>query len=89
MVKMGASHTQNTDNYQSTFNTAQDGSLGFASGQAANVFTKNQLGSSNRVANFTMGILSSYTENNSSPIADTAYQQQRFLYPITGKRQNA
>src|SRR5438270_9206448 len=72
-VKMGA-FTQNTDNYQSTFNTFQDGNLTIASGSNTNLFTKNQLGSSNRVANFTMGILSGYSENNSSPIADTAYQ---------------
>ena len=72
-VKMGA-FTQNTDNYQSTFSTNQDGSLTFAGGQNRNLITGNQLGSSNRVANFTMGILSGYTENNASPIADTAYQ---------------
>jgi hypothetical protein len=77
-VKMGA-FTQNTDNYQSTFNTAQDGSLTIAAGQNRNLITGNQLGSSNRVANFTMGILSGYTENNASPIADTAYQSTAFF----------
>jgi hypothetical protein len=72
-VKMGA-YTQNTDNYQSTFSTYQDGNLTIASGSNVNLLTGNQLGSGNRVANFTMGILSGYSENNSSPIADTAYQ---------------
>jgi hypothetical protein len=81
-VKMGA-YTQNTDNYQSTFSTYQDGNLGFASGSNVNLFTGNQLGSGNRVANFTMGILSSYSENNSSPIADTAYQATAFFVSDT------
>jgi hypothetical protein len=77
-VKMGA-YTQNTDNYQSTFSTNQDGSLTFASGSNTNLFTGNQLGSGNRTANFTMGILSGYSENNASPIADTAYQATAFF----------
>jgi hypothetical protein len=72
-VKMGA-FTQNTDNYQSTFSTFQDGSLTIRGGQNPNIITGKTLGSLNPVANFTMGILSGYSENNSSPIADTAYQ---------------
>ena len=56
-VKMGA-FTQNTDNYQSTFSTFQDGSLTFAGNSGANLLTSNTVGSPNRVANFTMGILS-------------------------------
>ena len=72
-VKMGA-FTQNTDNFQSTFSTFQDGSLTIRGGQNSNLFTNNQLGSGNPVANFTMGIMSGYTEHNSSPIGDTAYQ---------------
>jgi hypothetical protein len=77
-VKMGA-FTQNTDNYQSTFSTFQDGNMTFARGQNRNLITGNQLGSGNSVANFTMGILSNYSENNSSPIADTAYQATAFF----------
>jgi Carboxypeptidase regulatory-like domain len=77
-VKMGA-FTQNTDNYQSTFSTYQDGNLTFASGQNNNLLTGNLMGSGNRVANFTMGILSGYSESNSSPIADTAYQATAFF----------
>ena len=72
-MKIGA-FTQNTDNYQSTVSTYQDGNLTIAGGQNPNLFTGNQLGSSNPVANFTMGILTGYSENNASPIADTAYQ---------------
>lgn len=72
-VKMGA-FTQNTDNYQSTFSTNQDGLLGIGGGTRTNIITGSQLGSGNPVANFTMGIVNSYSENDSSPIADTAYQ---------------
>ena len=72
-VKMGL-YTQNTDNYQSTFSTNEDGQLGIGGGTRTNIITGNQLGSGNPVANFTMGIVNSYSENNSSPIADTAYQ---------------
>ena len=78
-VKMGA-FTQNTDNYQSTFSTFQDGSLTIRAGQNPNIFTGRPLGSpQNPVANFTMGILSGYSENDSSPIADTAYQATAFF----------
>jgi hypothetical protein len=66
--------TQNTDNFQSTFSTNQDGILTLAGGAKPNLITGNTLGSGNAVANFTMGIASAYAENNSSPIADTAYQ---------------
>jgi hypothetical protein len=75
-VKMGA-FTQNTDNYQSTFSTNQDGALTIRAGQNPNLITGNPtlIGSPrNAVANFTMGVVSGYSENNSSPIADTAYQ---------------
>jgi Carboxypeptidase regulatory-like domain len=72
-VKMGA-FTQTTDNYQSTFSTNQDGLLSLGAGQKQNFFTGSNMGSNNAVANFTMGVASSYSENNSSPIADTAYQ---------------
>ncbi len=73
-VKMGA-FTQNTDNYQSTFSTNQDGSLTIRAGSSPNIFSGSTVGSPhNAVANFTMGVVSGYSENNSSPIADTAYQ---------------
>jgi hypothetical protein len=75
---MGA-FTQNTDNFQSTFSTFQDGSLTIRGGQNPNLITGNQLGSGNPVANFTMGIMSGYTEHNSSPIGDTAYQSTAFF----------
>ena len=83
-VKMGA-FTQNTDNYQSTFSTYQDGNLTINGGQNKNIITGNQLGSNNPVAQFTMGILTGYSENNASPIADTAYQATAFFVDDTWK----
>ncbi len=72
-VKIGA-FAQNTDNYQSTFATYQDGNINFG-GQNPDLLTNNLIGSPhNTVANFVMGIASGYSENNASPIADTAYQ---------------
>ena len=72
-VKMGA-FTQNTDNYQSTFSTNQDGNLTIRGGSRTESHYRKPAWLRNRVANFTMGIVSGYSENNSSPIADTAYQ---------------
>lgn len=77
-VKMGF-FTQTTDNYQSTFSTFQDGNLSIRSGLKPNIITGNQLGSNNPIANFTMGIVGSYSENNASPIADTAYRSTAFF----------
>jgi hypothetical protein len=79
-LKMGA-FTQTTDNYQSTFSTYQDGNLNINSGQNPNYFGVGgaKMGSNNPVANFTMGVLNGYTEHNSSPIADTAYQSTAFF----------
>ena len=84
-VKLGG-FTQNTDNYQSTFATYQDGNLSSAgAGINPNIITGRQLGSGNPVANFTMGVVSGYSENNSSPIADTAYQATAFFAMDTWK----
>jgi len=85
-VKMGA-FTQNTDNYQSTFATYQDGDVSnIGAGQNPNIITGNPLGSPhNPVANFTMGIVNAYSENNASPIADTAYQATAFFATDTWK----
>ena len=84
-VKLGA-FTQNTDNYQSTFGTYQDGNLTIRAGQNPNIITGNQLGSPlNPTANFVMGVLTGYSENNASPIADTAYQATAFFVDDTWK----
>ena len=78
-VKLGA-FTQNTDNYQSTFSTYQDGNLTITAGQNADIVTGRSLGSPhNPTANFVTGVLSGYSENNGSPIADTAYQATAFF----------
>ncbi|HTV06552.1 MAG TPA: carboxypeptidase regulatory-like domain-containing protein [Acidobacteriaceae bacterium] len=82
-VQMGA-YTQNTDNYQSTFATFQDGDLSSFSGQNPNIITGNLLGSPhNPTANFVMGVATGYSENNASPIADTAYQATAFFVDDT------
>ena len=48
--------------------------------QNPNIITGNPLGSPhNPMANFAMGVLTGYSENNSSPIADTAYQATAFF----------
>lgn len=73
-IKVGA-YTQNTDNYQSTFATYQDGNVGGFSGQNPNVLTGKSMGSiQNPTANLVAGVTSSYSENNKSPLADTAQQ---------------
>jgi hypothetical protein len=73
-VKLGG-FQQITDNFQSTFSTYEDGNLTIQASQNPDIITGKLLGSPhNPVANFTMGILNGYSENNSSPIADTAYQ---------------
>jgi hypothetical protein len=78
-VKLGA-FTQNSDNFQSTFSTYQDGNLSFATGQNPSLITGNPVGSPhNPTANFVMGVLGGYSENNASPIADTAYQATAFF----------
>ncbi len=72
-IKVGG-FTQTTDNFQSTFSTYEDGSLTIRAGQSPDAVTGTSIGSNhNPVANFAMGILTGYSENNSSPIADTAY----------------
>ncbi len=87
--EMGA-FTQNTDNYQSTFSTYQDGNLTINAGQNPNIITGRTLGSPhNPTANFMMGILSGYSENNASPIADTAYQATAFFVDDNGKQPDA
>jgi hypothetical protein len=85
-VKLGG-YTQNTDNFQSTFATYQDGNLSNFGGQNADINNKSQLigSTQNPTANFVMGIVSSYGENDSSPIADTAQQTTAFFASDTYK----
>ncbi len=87
-VKMGG-YSQNTDNYQSTFSTYQDGNVGGfggTTGQNPNILTGAPMGSLlNPTANLATGITSSYSENNSSPLADTAQQTTSFFVDDTWK----
>jgi len=84
-VKMGG-FTQTTDNYQSNDGTYQDGNLTINAGQNPNYLTGVTMGSPhNPTANFTMGLLNGYSENNSSPIADTAYQATAVFVSDTWK----
>jgi hypothetical protein len=91
VTKVWGAHTlklggfqQTTDNFQSTFSTYQDGDLsGF--GVANNIFTNQLMGSPNNTADFLMGVITGYSENNSSPIADTAYQATSLFVDDTWK----
>ncbi len=73
-IELGG-YDQTTDNFQSTFATYEDGDFSSFNGENPDVNTGNELGSPNNpVANFVTGIADGYSESNSSPIADTAYQ---------------
>ncbi len=72
-LKVGA-FTQTTDNYQSTFNSYEDGDISNFAGQQPNLFSGNQMGSPNNpLVNLLTGVATNYSESNSAPIADTAY----------------
>jgi hypothetical protein len=75
-IKLGG-FTQTTDNWQSTFSSYLDGDISNFSGQNPDLVNKGNglIGSPhNAVANFVSGIASGYSENNSAPIQDFAYQ---------------
>jgi hypothetical protein len=75
-IKLGG-FTQTTDNWQSTYSSYLDGDISNFSGQNPDLVNKGNglIGSPhNAVANFVSGIASGYTENNSAPIQDFAYQ---------------
>jgi hypothetical protein len=73
-VKLGA-YTQNTNNLQGNDGVSPNGNIGSFSGQHPNVLTKILTGSPNNpVANFVMGNVTGYTESNSAPVSNMAYQ---------------
>src|SRR5579875_1232866 len=73
-VKFGA-YTQNTSNLQGNDGTSPNGNITSFSGQNQNIITGRLTGSpGNPVANFVMGNVTGYTESNSSPVSDMAYQ---------------
>lgn len=72
-LKFGA-FTQTTDNFQSTFSSYEDGDISSFAGQNPDLFSGNMLGSPhNPLVNLLTGVATGYSENNSAPIADTAY----------------
>jgi len=77
-VKMGG-FTQTTDNYQSAMSDYMDGDITSWSGQQMNADPESKTGTmligsnKNPVANFVTGVATAYSENDSAPIADTAY----------------
>ena len=72
-VKMGG-FAQNVSNFQGAFSNL-NGSINSFDGQAPNAITHIITGSPNNpTANFVMGSLTSYTEQNSAPPSDMAYQ---------------
>ncbi len=77
-VKVGA-YTQNTGNLQGNDGVSPNGSVGSFSNQQPNIFTGRLTGSpGNPDANFVMGTLTGYSESNSAPVSDMAYQNTAF-----------
>jgi hypothetical protein len=73
-VKIGA-YTQNTGNLQGNDGVSPNGAINSFSGQQPNIITGINTGSpQNPDANFVIGNVTSYTESNSAPVSDMAYQ---------------
>ena len=73
-VKLGA-YTQNTNNLQGNDGTNPNGSISSFGGQQPNIVTGILTGSPNNpVANFIMGDVTGYSESNSAPVSNMAYQ---------------
>ncbi len=73
-IKIGA-YTQNTGNLQGNDGVSPNGNISSFSGQQPNYFSKKLTGSpGNPVANFVVGNVTGYTESNSAPVSDMAYQ---------------
>jgi hypothetical protein len=75
-VKIGA-FAENTGNIQGAFSSENGflNSFSFGGTMFGNLVTGNTVGSPNNpTANFLMGLMTSYTENNSAPVSDMAFQ---------------
>jgi hypothetical protein len=73
-VKVGA-YTQNTGNLQGNDGVSPNGVINSFSGQQPNIITGVNTGSPNNPdANFVIGNVTSYSESNSAPVSDMAYQ---------------
>lgn len=83
-IKAGV-YAENVGNIQGAENSP-NGSISSFSGQNKNALTGNLLGSPNNpTANFLMGVVTGYTENNSAPVSDMAYQTLSFYGNDTWK----
>jgi Carboxypeptidase regulatory-like domain len=77
-IKVGA-YTQNTGNLQGNDGVEPNGSIGSFSGQQPNIITGVDTGSPNNPdANFVIGNVTGYSESNSAPVSDMAYQNTAF-----------
>jgi hypothetical protein len=77
-IKVGG-YTENTGNLQGNDGTNPNGSISSFSGQQPNIVTKNEVGSQNNpTANFVIGNATGYSESNSAPVSDMAYQNTAF-----------
>ncbi len=77
-IKIGA-YTQNTGNLQGNDGVNPNGSISSFSGQNPNIFSGRETGSpNNAVANFVTGTVTGYSESNSAPVSDMAYQNTAF-----------
>jgi hypothetical protein len=84
-LKIGA-FTQNTNNLQGNDGVSPNGSINSFSGESANLITGYQVGAvNNPVANFAIGNVLSYTESNSAPVSDMAYQNTAFYFDDSWK----
>jgi Carboxypeptidase regulatory-like domain len=73
-IKVGA-YTQNTGNLQGNDGVEPNGNLSSFSGQQPNILTGTVTGSPNNPdANFVIGNATGYSESNSAPVSDMAYQ---------------
>jgi hypothetical protein len=73
-IKIGA-YTENTGNLQGNDGTNPNGSISSFSGQQPNIVTGAEVGAPNNpTANFVIGNVTGYSESNSAPVSDMAYQ---------------
>jgi hypothetical protein len=84
-IKIGA-YTQNTGNLQGNDGVSPNGVVNSFSGQAPNFFTGINVGAANNpTANFVIGNVTSYTEANSAPVSNMAYQNTAFYFDDSWK----
>ena len=95
-TKIWRSHTfkvggfeQNVGNLQGNDGVNLNGSINSFSGQQKNAITGIQTGSPNNpVANFVIGNVTSYSESNSAPVSDMAFQTLAFYFDDSWKVSN-